>query len=165
MVTQCLRSITVWIFQKLEETILRYFRYDEKIQLHPGVFHIIVFINFYAMALTVFLKSFFADIADLAFIDQVTFSRNFENNWYKKLNFRQLVKIILINEYSCLQMYPNERSFLTYWFLRIKWLFNKYVKITKERAIHKHRFSQSHKNRFSQSFKKSPVYSLVTETI
>ena len=111
------------------------------------------------------MKSFFADIADLAFIDRVTFSRNFENNWYKNLNFRQLVKIILINEYSCLQMYPNERSFLTYWFLRIKWLFNKYVKITKERAIHKHRFWQSHKNRFSQSFKKNPVYSLVTETI
>ena len=39
------------------------------------------------------------------------------------------------------------------------------MKIPKERAIHKHRFSQSHKNRFSQSFKKNPVYSLVTETI
>ena len=52
-------------------------------------------------------------------------------------------------------MYPNEKSFLAYGFLRIKWLFAKYVKITKETAIYK--------NRFSQSFKKNPVYSLVTE--
>ena len=52
-------------------------------------------------------------------------------------------------------MYPNENSFLTYWFLRIKWLFIKYVKITKEKAIHR--------NRFLQSFKKNSVYSLVAE--
>ena len=54
-------------------------------------------------------------------------------------------------------MYPNEMSFLTYWFLRIKWLFTKSVKITKETAIHK--------NRFLQSFKKNPAYSLVIEEV
>ena len=54
-------------------------------------------------------------------------------------------------------MYPNEMSFLTYWFLRIKWLFAKSVKITKETAIHK--------NRFLQSFKKNPAYSLVIEEV
>ena len=46
-------------------------------------------------------------------------------------------------------------SFLTYWFLRIKWLFAKYMTVTKLIAIHK--------NRFLQSFKKNRVYSLVTE--
>ena len=54
-------------------------------------------------------------------------------------------------------MYPNEMSFLTYWFLRIKWLFTKSVKITKETAIHK--------NRFLQSFKKNPAYSLAAEEV
>ena len=34
-------------------------------------------------------------------------------------------------------MYPNKKSFLTYWFLRIKWLIAKYVKISKETATHK----------------------------
>ena len=52
-------------------------------------------------------------------------------------------------------MYPNEKSFLTYWFLRIKWPFAKYLKTTKETAIHE--------NRFSQSFNKNSVYSLVAE--
>ena len=37
-------------------------------------------INFYAEALKRFPKNIFADIADLAFIGQITFSRNFENN-------------------------------------------------------------------------------------
>ena len=40
-------------------------------------------------------------------------------------------------------MYPNKISFLTYWFLKIKWLFAKSVKITKETAIHRSRFLQS----------------------
>ena len=86
---------------------------------------------------SVFLKNIFADIADFAFIGQVIFSRNFENNWNKNVNFHQLIKIILINENSYLQMYPNKKSFLTYWFLRIKWLIAKYVKISKETATHK----------------------------
>ena len=54
-------------------------------------------------------------------------------------------------------MYSNEMSFLTYSFLRIKWLFAKYVEITKETGIHK--------NRFLQSFKKNPAYSLVIEEV
>ena len=86
-----------------------------------------------------------------------TFSRNFENNWNKNVNFRQLLKIILINENSFLQMYPNEMSVLAYWFWRIKWLFAKWLKVTKEKGIHK--------NRFSQSFKKNPVYSLVKDEV
>ena len=49
----------------------------------------------------------------------------------------KLLKIILINENSYLHMYPNEMSFLKYWFLKIKWLFAKYVKITKKTPIHK----------------------------
>ena len=48
-------------------------------------------------------------------------------------------------------------SFLTYYFLRIKWLFAKSVKTTKETPIYK--------NRFLQSFKKNPVYSLVIEEV
>ena len=54
-------------------------------------------------------------------------------------------------------MYPDEMIFLTYWFLRIKLLFAKSVKITKETAIHE--------NRFLQSSKKSPVYSLVIKEV
>ena len=48
-------------------------------------------------------------------------------------------------------------GFLKYWFLKIKWHFAKYVKITKETAIHK--------NGYSQSFKKNPVYNLVAKNI
>ena len=62
----------------------------------------------------------------LAFIGQITFSRNSENDWNKNVNF----KVILMGENSYLQMYRNNISFLTYWFLRIKWLFPKSVKIT-----------------------------------
>ena len=75
---------------------------------------------------SVSLKNIFADSIDLAFTGQITFSRNFGNNWNKNVNF----KIILIGENSFLQMYRNKMSFLTYWFLRIKWLFAKSVEIT-----------------------------------
>ena len=71
----------------------------------------------------------------------------------KNVNFRKIFKIILISENSFMQMHPNEMSFLTYQFLRIKWLFAKSVEITKETAIHKNRFLQS----------SSIVYSLVIE--
>ena len=81
-------------------------------------------------------------LPDLTFTGQITFSRNFKNNWNKSVNFRQLLKIILINEDSFLEMYPNNISFLTYWFLRTKWLFAKYMKITIETVIHKNRFSE-----------------------
>ena len=74
---------------------------------------------------------------DLAFIGQITFSRNFDNNWNESVNFRQIFKIILINGDSFLQTYVSEMNFLTYWFLKIKWLFAKSVKITKEIAIHR----------------------------
>ena len=50
-------------------------------------------------------------------------------------------------------MYRSKMNFLTHWFLKIKWLFEKCLKITKETAIHK--------NGFSQSFRKNLVYSLV----
>ena len=63
------------------------------------------------------LKNIFADILDLAFNGQITFSWNFENNWNKNVNFCKLFKIILINKNSFLQMYPNEMSFLVHWFL------------------------------------------------
>ena len=48
-------------------------------------------------------------------------------------------------------------SFVTYWFLTIKWPFTKSVKIAKETAIHE--------NRFLQGFKKNPTYSLVIEEV
>ena len=64
--------------------------------------------------LSVSLKNIFADIVELAFIGQITFFRNFENNWNKNINFRKTFKIIPINENSFLQMYPNEISFPTY---------------------------------------------------
>ena len=54
-------------------------------------------------------------------------------------------------------MFPNGMSFLTYSFLRIKWLFAKSMKITKETA--------TQKNRFLQSFKKNSAYSLVIEEV
>ena len=34
------------------------------------------------------LKTFFADVMDLAFIGQITFSRNLENNWKKNVNLK-----------------------------------------------------------------------------
>ena len=104
---------------------------------------------------SVSLKNIFADIVDLAFIGQIAFPQNFENNWNKNVNFRKIFKINLMNENSFLQTYPNKMSFLAYWFLRIKWLFAKSVKINKE--------AQIHKNRFFQIFKENPVYSLVIE--
>ena len=51
-------------------------------------------------------------------------------------------------------MYPNEMGFLTYWFLKIKWLFANSVKITKETAIHKNRFLQSFNQYLINSFHK-----------
>ena len=60
------------------------------------------------------------------------------------VNFRQIFKIILINDDSFLQMYHHiEVNFLSYWFLKIKWLFAKSVKITKEIAIYRNAFSPS----------------------
>ena len=82
--------------------------------------------NFYAKTLKCFLKSVFVYIVDLAFIGQIIFLWNFENDWNKNVNF----KIILIGENSFRKMYCNKISFLTYWFLRIKWLYAKSVKIT-----------------------------------
>ena len=61
-------------------------------------------INFYAKALSVSLKSVFAYIVNLAFMGQITFSRNFENNWNKNVN----LKIIPIGEKSFQQMYCNK---------------------------------------------------------
>ena len=55
----------------------------------------------YAQAWGVSLKSMLANVVDLAFIGQITFSRNFENNWKKNVNF----KVILIDKNSFLQMY------------------------------------------------------------
>ena len=72
-------------------------------------------------------KIFFADIVDLAF-GQITFYRSSKSNWKKNVIF----KIILTVENSFLQMYRNRTSFVTYWFLRIKWLFVKSVKITSQ---------------------------------
>ena len=71
------------------------------------------------------------------------YTQNIENNLNKNLNFCKIFKIILINENSCLQMYPNEISFLAYWLLRIKWLFAKSGKTTKNRVIHKNRLFPS----------------------
>ena len=82
-------------------------------------------------------KNIFSYIVDLAFIGQIKFSRNFDSNWNKNVNFSQIFKIIMINDDSFLQMYRSEMNFLTYWFLKIKWLFAKSVKITKETAVHK----------------------------
>ena len=88
-------------------------------------FHIIVFmksvatsskirtvISFHAKALKRFPEKNLRGYCGLAFIAQITFSRNFENNWNKNVNFRQLLKIILINENPLLEMYPNEINFL-----------------------------------------------------
>ena len=60
--------------------------------------------SFYANALKLSLKSVFAYIVDLAFIGQITFSRNFENDWNKNVN----LKIILIAENSFLEMCCNK---------------------------------------------------------
>ena len=73
--------------------------------------------------------------------------------WNKNVNFLQIFKIILINDDSFLHMYRSKMNVLTNWFLKIKWLFEKCLKIIKEPAIHK--------NGFSQSFRKNPVYGLV----
>ena len=80
------------------------------------------------------LKNIFVDIVDLAFIGEMAFSRNFENDWNKNVSFRKIFKIILINK-----------------------KFAKFVKITKETAIHK--------NRFLQIFKENPVYGLLIEEV
>ena len=61
-------------------------------------------ISFYANALKLSLKSVFGYIVDFAFIGQITFSRNFENDWNKNVN----LKIILIAENSFLEMYCNK---------------------------------------------------------
>ena len=48
------------------------------------------------------LKNIFADIVDLAFIGQITFShQNFENNWNKNVNFRKSI-----------QSYPDKLKFI-----------------------------------------------------
>ena len=91
-------------------------------------------INFYAKTLKRFPEKYFCGFYGLGFYCQITFSRNFENNWNKNVNFHHIFRIILINENSFLQIYPNEMRFLAYWFWSIKWLFAKSVKITKERA-------------------------------
>ena len=65
-------------------------------------------ISFYAKALKCFPEKYFGDIVDSAFIGQITFSQNFENDWNKIVNFHQIINIILINENSFLQMYPNK---------------------------------------------------------
>ena len=108
-------------------------------------------INFYTKALKRFPEKYFRRYwfwigLDLDFIGQIKFSRNFHNNWHKNVNFRQIFKIILRNDVSLQQMYSIELNFsrfLTYWFLKIKWLLAKSVKITKEVAIHKNEFLQS----------------------
>ena len=62
----------------------------------------------------VYLENIFVDIVDLAFIGNITFSQNFDNNWNKNVNFRQIFKIILINDDSFLQMYHHiEVNFLS----------------------------------------------------
>ena len=49
----------------------------------------------------------------------------------KMIETRTLIlKLSCMGENSFLQMYGNNISFLTYWLLRIKWLFPKSVKIT-----------------------------------
>ena len=69
------------------------------------------------------------------------------------VNFREIFKIILINDDPFLQICRSEVNFLAYGFLKIKRLFAKSVKITKEIAIHK--------NGFWQSFLKKPGHSSV----
>ena len=113
--------------------------------------------QFLCKGLKVFPWKIFCRYCGFGFHWSIKFSRNFEKNLNKNVNFRKILKIIIINENSFLQMYPKVMIFLTYWFLRIKWLFAKSVKITTETAIHK--------NRFLQSFKKNPVYSLVIEVV
>ena len=51
---------------------------------------------------------------DLVFIDQITFSRNFDSDLNTNVNFRQIFKIILINDDLFLQVYHSEMNFLTY---------------------------------------------------
>ena len=50
---------------------------------------------------SVSLKNIFEDIEDLAFIAEITFSRNFENNGHKNINFRKIFK-----------SYPDELKFI-----------------------------------------------------
>ena len=63
---------------------------------------------------SVSVKNIFADIIGRTFIGQITFSRNFKKNWKKNVNFRQLLKIILKNENSFLQIhfYRNSAKYL-----------------------------------------------------
>ena len=46
-------------------------------------------------------QNVFADIADLPFNAEITFSRNFENNGHKNVNFRKIFK-----------SYPDELKFI-----------------------------------------------------
>ena len=121
----------------------------------PSKIHIVI--SFYAKVLKCFPEKNFCRYCGFGFHWSITFSRNFEKNLNKNVNFRKILKIIIINENSFLQIYPKVMSFLTYWFLRIKWLLAKSVEITTETAIYK--------NRFLQSFKKTLVYSLVIEVV
>ena len=47
------------------------------------------------------MKNIFAGIEDLAFIGQITFSQNFENNWNKNVNL-----------WKSFQNYPNKLKFI-----------------------------------------------------
>ena len=76
-------------------------------------------INFYTKVLKLFLEKYFRRYCRSAFIGKFIFSPNFDNNWNKNTNFRQIFKIIVINDDSFLQMYRREMNFLTYWFLKI----------------------------------------------
>ena len=84
-------------------------------------------VSFYTNVLKRFNGKYFRGYRGFGF----TVSQNFENTWNKKADFRQIFKIILINENPFLEMYPNEMNFLTYWFLRINQWPNQW-KITKE---------------------------------
>ena len=82
-------------------------------------FHIIVFlksvvtpwkihtvISLYTKALKFLPEKYFADIVDLAFIGQIKFSQNFENNWNKNVNFRKSIQ----NHHVKLKFIPENVS-------------------------------------------------------
>ena len=100
-------------------------------------------VNFYTKALKRFPEKYFRWCCEFGFPGQIAFSQIFDSNWNKNVNFRQIFKISLINGDSFLQMYHSDKNCLTYWFLKVKWLFAKSVKITKKIAIHKNGFQQS----------------------
>ena len=54
--------------------------FPDKVIVFPKCCDAVTVISFYANALKLSLKSVFAYIVDLAFIGQITFSRNFEND-------------------------------------------------------------------------------------